>query len=235
MDAFQEKVGGQAAEAEVVYSPFNYEDNCRIYIASDAPQPEPGQGRLDLDYLANMICWCARRVEGGTLVLFTSHFDLRQVRERTEGFFNKINRPLFTQGHQMARTEITKQFAAAGNGVLFGTDSFWTGVDIPGPALSQVIIARLPFENPSHPVSEARSEYIRARGGNPFAEMTVPDALVKFRQGIGRLIRRHEDHGNIVLLDSRILTKPYGARFLEALPVQNYARFNRENRDSIFA
>lgn len=235
MDAFQEKVGGQAAETEIVYSPFDYEANCRIYIASDAPQPEPGQGRLDLDYLANMICWCARRVEGGTLVLFTSHFDLRQVRERTQGFFNKISRPLFTQGHQMARTEITKQFAQAGNGVLFGTDSFWTGVDIPGPALSQVIIARLPFENPSHPVSEARSEYIRARGGNPFAEMTVPDALVKFRQGIGRLIRRHEDRGNIVMLDSRILTKPYGARFLEALPVRDYERFNRENRDSIFA
>ncbi len=235
MESFQEKVGGQAAEAEIVYSPFNYDENCRIYIASDAPQPAPGQGRLDLDYLANMICWCTRRVEGGTLVLFTSHFDLRQVRERTQGFFDKIKRPLFTQGHQMARTEITKQFAAAGNGVLFGTDSFWTGVDIPGPALSQVIIARLPFENPGHPVSEARSEYIRARGGNPFAEMTVPDALVKFRQGMGRLIRRHEDKGNIVVLDSRILTKPYGARFLEALPIQNYQRFNRENRDSVFA
>ena len=235
MDSFQEKVGAQAADSEIVYSPFDYETNCRVYIASDAPQPDPGQGRLDLDYLANMICWCARRVEGGTLVLFTSHFDLRQVRERTEGFFKKLQRPLFTQGHHMARTEITQQFADAGNGILFGTDSFWTGVDIPGPALSQVILARLPFENPGHPVSEARSEYIRAQGGNPFAEMTVPEALVKFRQGIGRLIRRHEDTGNIVVLDSRILTKPYGARFLEALPVKAYERFNRENRDSVFA
>ncbi len=235
MDAFQETVGGQAAEKEIVYSPFNYKKNCRIYIASDAPQPEPGQGRLDLDYLANMICWCTRHVEGGTLVLFTSHFDLRQVRERTQGFFDKIKRPLFTQGHQMARSELTKQFAAAGNGVLFGTDSFWTGVDIPGSALSQIIITRLPFESPGHPVSEARSEYIRLSGGNPFAEMTVPDALVKFRQGIGRLIRRHEDSGNIVVLDSRILTKPYGARFIEALPIKDYLRFNRENRDSVFA
>jgi len=235
MGSFREQVGAQAAESEIVYSPFDYETNCRIYIASDAPQPEPGQGRLDLDYLANMICWCARRAEGGTLVLFTSHFDLRQVRQRTEAFFKKLNRPLFTQGHHMARTEITRQFAAAGNGVLFGTDSFWTGVDIPGAALSQVIIARLPFENPGHPVSEARSEYIRSRGGNPFVEMTVPDALVKFRHGMGRLIRRHEDKGNIVVLDSRILTKPYGARFLEALPIQQYERFNRENRDSVFA
>ena len=134
----------------------------------------------------------------------------------------------------MARSEIARQFTNAGNGILFGTDSFWTGVDVPGTALSQVIIARIPFESPGHPVSEARSEYIRARGGNPFSEMIVPDALVKFRQGIGRLIRRHQDTGNIVVLDSRILTKPYGVRFLEALPIKHYERFNRENRDCIF-
>ncbi|MDP4611378.1 MAG: ATP-dependent DNA helicase [Opitutales bacterium] len=234
LDTFQEKAGAEAAEAQIEYSPFNYKENCKIYIATDSPLPEPGQGRLDLDYLANMICWCSRRVEGGTLVLFTSHFDLRQVRERSEAFFQKINRPLFCQGHGFARTELTQQFAAAGNGVLFGTDSFWTGVDVPGPALSQVIIARLPFENPNHPVMEARSEYISERGGNPFAEMTIPDALVKFRQGMGRLIRRHEDTGNIVILDSRIVTKPYGTRFIEALPVKDYQRFNRENRTDVF-
>jgi ATP-dependent DNA helicase DinG len=233
IDSFQEKVGGEIAEAQVEYSPFNYKDHCRIYIATDAPTPEPGQGRLDLDYLANMICWLSRNVDGGTLVLFTSHFDLRQVHQRAEGFFNKIKRPLFSQGHGIDRSELTRQFAKAGNGVLFGTDSFWTGVDVPGPALSQVIMARLPFDNPSHPVSEARSEYIRERGGNPFAEMTVPEALVKFRQGIGRLIRRHEDTGNIVILDSRILTKTYGQRFLDALPVQDFKRFNRESRGEI--
>ncbi|MFP4069668.1 MAG: ATP-dependent DNA helicase [Opitutales bacterium] len=233
LDAFQEKVGADAAKARIEYSPFDYEANCRIYIATDAPQPEPGQGRLDLDYLANMISWWATRVEGGSLVLFTSHFDLRQVRTRCEAYFAKQNRPLFTQGHGHARSEITRRFAEAGNGVLFGTDSFWTGVDIPGPALSQVIITRLPFEHPGHPVSEARAEYVRARGGNPFADIAVPDALVKFRQGIGRLIRRHEDRGNIVLLDSRILTKPYGTRFLDALPVRGYQRFDRHNRGEV--
>ena len=234
MDTYKEKIGAQATESEIVYSPFDYEKNCHIYIASDSPQPEAGQGRLDLDYLSNMICWCARRVEGGTLVLFTSHYDLRKVRERTEDFFKKIERPLFTQGDKMARSEITRKFTDAGNGVLFGTDSFWTGVDVPGPALSQVIIARLPFESPGHPVSEARTEYIRARGGNPFSEMIIPDALVKFRQGIGRLIRRKKDIGNIVVLDSRILNKSYGVHFLEALPVKQYERFTRENRDSVF-
>lgn len=232
---FQETVGANAAEMQIEYSPFNYGNNCRIYIAGDAPSPEPGKGRLDLDYLANMICWCARRVEGGSLVLFTSHFDLRQVQQRCERFFAKINRPLFAQGSGFARSELTKQFAAAGNGVLFGTDSFWTGVDVPGPALSQVIITRLPFENPGHPVSEARSEYIRSRGGNPFAEMTVPDALVKFRQGIGRLIRTQSDRGCITLLDSRILYKPYGQSFLRALPLPVYQRFNRENRAKVFS
>jgi len=235
MDDFQAKSGAEIADTRMVYSPFNYEENCRIYVATDAPQPEPGQGRLDLDYLANMICWCARDNPGGSLVLFTSHFDLRRVAERCEGFFRKINRPLFTQGGGYARTELTREFARAGNGILFGTDSFWTGVDVPGPALSQVIIARLPFENPSHPVSEARSEYIRERGGNPFAEMTIPEALVKFRQGVGRLIRRHQDSGRIVILDSRLLTKSYGPRFLQALPVKSYDRFNRDNREAIFA
>ena len=235
MDTFKEKIGAHATESEIVYSPFDYEKNCSIYIASDAPVPELGQGRLDLNYLSNMICWCARRVEGGTLVLFTSHYDLRKVRERSQNFFNKIERPLFIQGHQMARSEITRQFTKAGNGVLFGTDSFWTGVDIPGDALSQVIITRLPFESPGHPVSEARSEYIRARGGNPFSDMIMPDALIKFRQGIGRLIRRQQDNGNIVILDSRILTKPYGLHFLEALPVKHYERFSLEDRDFVFA
>ncbi len=234
IDAFQERVGGEVADAQIETSPFDYKKVCRVFIATDSPLPEPGKGRLDLDYLANMICWCARRVEGGTLVLFTSHFDLRQVYQRTESFFDKLNRPVFCQGHEMARSALTRQFAKAGNGILFGTDSFWTGVDVPGPALSQVIIARLPFDNPSHPVSEARSEYIRERGGNPFSEMVVPEALVKFRQGIGRLIRRHEDSGSIVVLDSRIVTKPYGGRFLEALPIENYHRFNRENRKGIF-
>ena len=235
IDSFQHKVGGQVAETQVEDSPFNYADNCRVYIATDAPTPEPGQGRLDLDYLANMICWLSRNVDGGTLVLFTSHFDLRQVHQRAEGFFQKIQRPLFSQGHGTDRSALTRQFSQAGNGILFGTDSFWTGVDVPGPALSQVIIARLPFDNPNHPVSEARSEYIRAQGGNPFADMTVPEALVKFRQGIGRLIRRHADSGKIVILDSRILTKPYGPRFLDALPNEHFQRFNRDNRAQVFS
>lgn len=234
IDAFRDQVGGEAAETHIETSPFNYEENCRVYIATDAPTPEPGKGRLDLDYLAEMICWLSCRTHGGTLVLFTSHFDLRQVHQRCETFFAEHKRPLFSQGIGAERSELTRQFARAGNGILFGTDSFWTGIDVPGPALSQVILTRLPFNNPSHPVSEARCEYIRENGGNPFYEITLQDALVKFRQGIGRLIRCQDDSGNIVLLDSRILTKSYGRHFLNALPVREYKRFGQDTRDKVF-
>ncbi|MAS64988.1 MAG: helicase [Coraliomargarita sp.] len=234
MDSYQSKVGGDGAETQIESSPFNYNKNCRIYIATDSPLPEPGAGRLDLDYLSNMITWCSHHHSGGSLVLFTSHFDLRQVRERTEAFFKKIKRPLFCQGYESSRSELVRKFQNSNNGILFGTDSYWTGIDIPGPALSQVIIARLPFENPNHPVSEARNEYINSLGGHPFNDLIIPEALVRFRQGMGRLIRRHEDRGSIVILDSRIVSKPYGRQFIEALPTRDYKRFNRHNRESIF-
>ncbi|MEC8405095.1 MAG: helicase C-terminal domain-containing protein, partial [Verrucomicrobiota bacterium] len=234
MDSYQSKVGGDGAETQIESSPFNYNKNCSIYIATDSPLPEPGAGRLDLDYLSNMITWCSRHQSGGSLVLFTSHFDLRKVRERTEAFFKKIKRPLFCQGYESSRSELIRKFQNSSNGILFGTDSYWTGIDIPGPALSQVIIARLPFENPNHPVSEARNEYINSLGGNPFNDLIIPEALVRFRQGMGRLIRRHEDRGSIVILDSRIVSKPYGRQFIEALPTREYKRFNRHNRESIF-
>lgn len=235
MEPFREKVGGEAAETQIETSPFNYKENCRIYIATDVPAPEPGKGRLDLDYLAEMICWLAARIDGGTLVLFTSHLDLQKVHQRSEAFFAEHKRPLFSQGQGTERSELTRQFAKSGNGVLFGTDSFWTGIDVPGPALSQVILTRLPFDNPSHPISEARCEYIRENGGNPFYEITLQDALIKFRQGIGRLIRRQEDSGRIVLLDSRIVSKSYGRLFLDALPIREYKRFSCENREHIFS
>ncbi len=235
MDRFRDEVGAEAAETRIEYSPFDYEKNCLVFVAEDAPGPTRASGRLDLDYLAEAITWCAARTTGGTLVLFTSHADLRAVAERAAPVLAEHGRPLFTQGHGHGRSELTRRFAAAGDGVLFGTDSFWTGVDVPGPALSQVILARLPFENPSHPVIEARAERIQALGGNPFAEMTVPAALVKFRQGLGRLIRTAGDRGNLVILDSRIVNRPYGRNFIAALPRPGFARFNRGNREAVFA
>jgi ATP-dependent DNA helicase DinG len=231
---FRARSGAGAARGRIVASPFDFESNMRVYIASDMPQPSSETARLALDEVIDWVDFCARRVAGGSLVLFTSHGDLRRVADVLEGPLREAGRPVFVQGRDLARTEMTKQFRHAGNGVLFGTDSFWTGVDIPGPALSQVVVTRLPFEVPSHPVAEARAEWVRANGGNPFAELTLPDAMIKFRQGIGRLIRGKDDRGLVTILDSRILAKTYGRQFLECLPTRRFTRVTRLDRAERF-
>jgi ATP-dependent DNA helicase DinG len=121
-----------------------------------------------------------------------------------------------------------------GNAVLFGTDSFWTGVDVPGDSLSQVIITRLPFDPPTHPITEARCDAIRERGGSPFNELTLPDALIKFRQGVGRLIRTATDRGIVTILDSRLLAKSYGRLFIDSLPQPEFTRLTRADRAERF-
>ncbi len=118
----------------------------------------------------------------------------------------------------MPRSKMVEAFKADVNSVLFGADSFWQGVDVPGEALSNVIIVRLPFRVPSHPLLEARLEEIRRRGGNPFIEYQVPEAVIKLKQGFGRLIRSKADRGIVVILDPRVLSKPYGRTFLSSLP-----------------
>ncbi len=234
MAAFQAQVGADGVTAELVSSPFDFENNMRIYQAADIPLPSADEGRLSLENLADYIVFCASRNEGGSVVLFTSYQDMRKVALDVEETFQKLRRPFFMQGRDFSRTELTRRFARAGNAVLFGTDSFWTGVDVPGPALSQVIIARLPFENPTHPIPEAKCEWIRNRGGNPFGEFTLPKALIKFRQGVGRLIRKKTDRGVVTILDSRVLHKPYGKLFLASLPHANYRKLTRSNREDLF-
>jgi ATP-dependent DNA helicase DinG len=118
----------------------------------------------------------------------------------------------------MPRSKMVEAFKADVDSVIFGADSFWHGVDVPGEALSNVIIVRLPFSVPSHPLLEARLEAIRRRGGNPFVEHQVPEAVIKLKQGFGRLIRSRTDRGIVVILDPRVLSKPYGRTFLNSLP-----------------
>jgi len=118
----------------------------------------------------------------------------------------------------MPRSKMVEAFKSDVDSVIFGADSFWQGVDVPGEALSNVIIVRLPFSVPSHPLLEARLEDIRKRGGNPFVEYQVPEAVIKLKQGFGRLIRSKRDRGIVVILDPRVLTKPYGRTFLNSLP-----------------
>jgi ATP-dependent DNA helicase DinG len=231
---FKTRAGAEDARARIVASPFDFEHNMRVYVASDMPQPSSETSRLALDDVIDWVHFCTRRVAGGSLVLFTSHSDLRRVADILEQPLREAGRPVYVQGRDFSRTEMTAQFRTARNGVLFGTDSFWTGVDIPGPALSQVVITRLPFEVPTHPVAEARAEWVRANGGNPFAELNLPEALIKFRQGVGRLIRRHDDCGLITILDSRILFKTYGRQFLECLPTERFTRITRIDRNTLF-
>ncbi len=228
--AFQQRVGAAGARTAVEASPFDFARNLRVFVATDVPLPSAQDARLALETLTDYIDFCTRRTAGGSLVLFTSYADMRAVAAVLEPVYDGARRPFFLQGRDTSRTELARQLRAAGNGVLFGTDSFWTGIDVPGDALSQVIITRLPFEVPSHPVLEARAEWIRERGGDPFTELTLPDALIKFRQGAGRLIRTARDRGVLTILDSRIVQKSYGRRFLECLPGRGPVRMNQTDR-----
>ena len=135
-----------------------------------------------------------------------------------ENFCAEHDLNLLLQGGGMPRTKLLERFKTTPRSVLFGTDSFWSGVDVPGDALRNVIITRLPFAVPDHPLIEAKLESIEAEGGDAFTEYSLPEAILKLRQGVGRLIRTRSDHGIIVILDNRIVTKPYGRAFMSALP-----------------
>jgi ATP-dependent DNA helicase DinG len=234
MEPFQKRIGAERVTAAMERSPFDFQRNFRAFIAADVPLPTARDARLSLDALSDYIDFCTRRTQGGSLVLFTSYADMQAVARELEPIYDGARRPFFMQGRDFSRTELAQQLRAAGNGILFGTESFWTGIDVPGDALSQVIITRLPFEVPTHPILEARTEWIREQGGNPFNELTLPEALMKFRQGVGRLIRTARDRGVVTILDSRIVQKPYGRWFLECLPRREHVRINRTNRVELF-
>ena len=154
---------------------------------------------------------------GGAFILFTSYDLLNKVYDALQPELSRLGLTSFKQGHTTRHT-LLAHFRKEGNGVLFGTDSFWEGVDVKGEALRLVIIARLPFQVPTEPVQQARSEQIDAMGGSSFREFSIPQAVIKFRQGFGRLIRSRDDRGAVLILDRRIITKGYGKTFLKSLP-----------------
>jgi len=152
---------------------------------------------------------------GGVFVLFTSHQAMQEAARQLAA--PGLEQPLFVQG-TLPHNELLEEFRRAGNGVLIGTGSFWEGVDVRGPALSCVIIDKLPFAPPGDPVLQARSALIKARGGNPFRDYQLPAAVVALKQGIGRLIRDATDSGVLVICDPRLSTRSYGRAFLDDLP-----------------
>ena len=225
---FRESVGAEHVAEGIVASPFDYEKNVDIRIAADCPEPM-GKDRLPyLNYLAEALHACASAMSGGTLALFTNYRDLRHCHDVLRPRWQKLRRSLYAQGEGHSRVHLRQRMLEEGDVLLLGAESFWKGFDAPGQALSQIIITRLPFDNPEHPLLEAKAERIEAMGESPFRQITLPVALTRFRQGIGRLVRTRTDHGGIVILDSRILRKSYGKEFLNELPKRTYRVFRLE-------
>ena len=219
MGYFAGRVGAENATSLKIGSPFNFAEQMRVIVARSMPPPPPASDEdVYVPALMDWICRSLDESDGRAFVLFTSYNLMRRMAGMLRPYCTERGWPLLVQGDGQDRSRMLRDFKQNIGSVLLGTDSFWTGVDVPGEALSHVIVTKIPFESPSNPLTEARMEDITTRGGNAFRDYSLPEALLKFRQGVGRLIRSKTDHGIITLLDSRVTSKYYGSRFMYAIP-----------------
>ena len=201
----------------IIHSPFNYDLQTRVIATSYLPQPSD---KYYLEQSIELLRQSLKLNKGGSLVLFTSYRDLNEVYNSINDDMYQNNILLLAQGKGASRTTTISEFKENGKGVLLGTSSFWEGVDVPGDSLSLLVIFKLPFQVPSEPIVEALHEKLERDGKNSFQFSTLPNAMLKFRQGFGRLIRKQSDKGAVLILDSRLYSKKYGEYFKDIIPTK---------------
>lgn len=210
-------LNGEKCREKIIDSPFNYEEQMSVYIPTDILDSENINAFINDG--SKFILDILKKTKGKAFILFTSYSMLNAIYYSIQNNLKRLGFEVFLHGEKQ-RSHIIKEFKEAKNPVLFGTTSFWEGVDVQGENLSNVIIVKLPFLVPTDPVVAAVSRRIEENGGNSFSDFQLPEAIIKFKQGVGRLIRKKTDSGNIFILDSRIYKKRYGSSFIKALPMK---------------
>lgn len=211
MEHFCQQLGLRDPQTLLLSSPFNYHEQAMLCIPRYLPSSQHPQGATQLVQLLQPLL---EKISGGCLVLCTAY---QRMHDLAQAFQTLLGHPILVQG-AASKSQLLAQFTQAGNGLLLATNSFWQGIDIPGPALSCLVIDKLPFTPPDDPLLQARSVDCRFQGGDPFRELQIPEAVIALKQGVGRLIRTSSDRGVLIICDDRLVSRSYGTLFLSSLP-----------------